>query len=118
MKKIFAVILAMTLTATVVLCGCAKNSENKENDNDDWKNKGYDLSLPELDKDGWYLVFEDDFNGTKLNENIKFGERYNGNKEIWTTSPHAIRWQSDKKRNRSRLAGGVPKWSRLKIQMS
>ena len=61
-----------------------------------WKeNKTYDLSLPVLNQDGWYLVFEDDFDGSALNENIKFGDSYTGNKEIWTTSPHAIRWQSD-----------------------
>lgn len=46
-----------------------------------WKeNKAYDLSLPVLNEDGWYLVFEDDFDGSTLNENIKFGESYTGNK--------------------------------------
>lgn len=96
MKKIFALITVSVLAAAVILCGCSKNT-GKEDD-DSWKNQDYDLSLPELNKDGWYMVFEDDFNGTKLNENIVFGERYKGSKEIWTTSPHAVRWQSDKKR--------------------
>ena len=46
-----------------------------------WKtNEKFDLSLPVLNSDGWYLVFEDDFEGTSLNENITFGEKYNGNK--------------------------------------
>lgn len=62
-----------------------------------WMEKGYDLSLPVLGQDGWYMVFEDDFEGDALNQNICFGERYTGSREIWTTSPHAIRWQSDKK---------------------
>lgn len=62
---------------------------------DDWKNKGYDLSVPVLGENGWYMVFEDDFDGKKLNEGIKFGEKYTGGKEIWTTSPHAIRWESN-----------------------
>ena len=51
--------------------------------------------MPTLGENGWYKVFEDDFNGDGLNQNIDFGERYSGSKEIWTTSPHAIRWESN-----------------------
>lgn len=60
-----------------------------------WKTQNYDLSLPKLGENGWYMVFQDDFDGNALNQNITFGEKYEGNKEIWTTSPHAIRWESD-----------------------
>lgn len=88
---ILAVILAAGIIASVLIAVSVK----RKNDPNRWKEQGYDLSLPVLNKDGWYMVFEDDFNGTKLNEGIKFGEKYTGNKEIWTTSPHAVRWQSD-----------------------
>lgn len=65
---------------------------------DSWKtNEKYDLSVPTLNSDGWYLVFEDDFSGNALNQNIKFGDKYSGNKEIWTYSPHAVRWESQDK---------------------
>lgn len=80
---------AAILSGLVMLSSCSKKQDNS------WQEKGYDLSVPVLNEDGWYLVFEDDFDGSTLNENITFGERYNGNKEIWTTSPHAIRWKSD-----------------------
>lgn len=73
-----------------MLSGCSKK------DDDSWKtDERYDLSVPVLNQDGWYLVFEDDFNGNALNENIIFGEKYTGSREIWTTSPHAIRWASN-----------------------
>ena len=55
----------------------------------------FDTSVPTLGENGWYKVFEDDFSGDGLNQNIDFGERYSGSKEIWTTSPHAIRWESN-----------------------
>lgn len=50
MKKIFALITVSVLAAAVILCGCSKNTEKE--DDDSWKNQGYDLSLPELNKDG------------------------------------------------------------------
>lgn len=112
MKKIFALITVSVLAAAVILCGCSKNTEKE--DDDSWKNQDYDLSLPELNKDGWYMVFEDDFNGTKLNENIVFGERYKGSKEIWTTSPHAVRWQSDKKRKPEQACWWCPEMVEVK----
>lgn len=112
MKKIIALITVSVLAAAVILCGCSKNT-GKEDD-DSWKNQDYDLSLPELNKDGWYMVFEDDFNGTKLNENIVFGERYKGSKEIWTTSPHAVRWQSDKKRKPEQACWWCPEMVEVK----
>lgn len=84
-------ILVVAITATTITFAVKKNNDNS----DEWKSAGYDLSVPELNRDGWYLVFEDDFNGDELNQNIVFGDKYVGEKEIWTTSPHAIRWQSD-----------------------
>lgn len=90
MKKFITVLTISLLVVTIgIICRCSK-------EDDSWKtNEKYDLSVPVLNQDGWYLVFEDDFEGSALNENITFGEKYNGNKEIWTTSPHAVRWQSD-----------------------
>lgn len=87
-------ILALFLVLTMVLCSCSFFGCSKKSD-DSWRDKGYDLSVPVLNEDGWYMVFEDDFDGESLNEGIRFGDRYTGGKEIWTTSPHAIRWQSD-----------------------
>lgn len=94
MKKVLAILIAASVfTGASALAGCSKSEEPPDMS---WKdNKKYDLSVPELGKDGWYLVFEDDFEGKKLNEGIRFGETYNGSKEIWTTSPHAIRWESN-----------------------
>ena len=88
---IIAVILAVAIIAAVTVAVVIK----RKNDPNRWREQGYDLSVPVLGEDGWYMVFEDDFNGTSLNEGINFGEKYTGNKEIWTTSPHAIRWQSN-----------------------
>ena len=93
MKKALLVITAIALITGGALLLSACNKDNSQ----DWKSKGYDLSVPVLGQDGWYLVFEDDFEGDKLNEGIKFGDKYEGNKEIWTTSPHAIRWESNDK---------------------
>lgn len=93
MKKLICIFTAVVLVfGTVFLFGCSKKED------DSWKtNEKYDLSVPVLGENGWYLVFEDDFSGNALNENITFGDKYSGNKEIWTTSPHAIRWESDNK---------------------
>lgn len=92
MKKFICILTAAVLTVCIVsFFGCSKKEDSS------WTEKGYDLSVPVLNEDGWYLVFEDDFDGTQLNENITFGDRYDGNKEIWTTSPHAIRWESNNK---------------------
>lgn len=60
MKKIIALIAVFATVTTVALCftSCSKKQD------DSWKaNEKYDLSLPTLNKDGWYLVFEDDFDG-------------------------------------------------------
>lgn len=91
MKKLISAVLALAVVAgCIMIGGCS------EQDDDSWKtDESYDLSVPKLNQDGWYLVFEDNFEGTSLNENIVFGEKYKGNKEIWTTSPHAIRWESN-----------------------
>lgn len=93
-KKIM-IILAVILVIAIVLSVLITAAVKKKNDPTRWREQGYDLSVPVLNEDGWYMVFEDDFNGSKLNESINFGEKYTGNKEIWTTSPHAIRWQSN-----------------------
>lgn len=94
MKKtrIISLILALAMTATL-FAACAKKEPPAPDES--WKNVGYDLSVPTLGKDGWYMVFEDDFNGTALNEDIKFGDSYDGNRDIWTYSPNAIRWESN-----------------------
>lgn len=93
MKKYICLIcVAVILAGVAIIAGCSRKPDMS------WKDKGYDLSVPVLNEDGWYLVFEDDFDGNALNENIVFGERYTGNKEIWTTSPHAVRWESDHKK--------------------
>lgn len=91
MKKYLCfIMIAVIAFGILMLFGCSKK------DYDSWKtDERYDLSVPVLNQDGWYLVFEDDFNGNALNENIIFGEKYTGNREIWTSSPHAIRWASD-----------------------
>lgn len=93
MKKIISALLA----GAVAVAGCAAlaGCSNAESSDNTWKDAGYDLSLPVLGQDGWYMVFEDEFEGDALNQNIQFGERYTGSKEIWTTSPHAIRWESN-----------------------
>lgn len=78
------------LMACTALCSCSAEKQDES-----WRDAGYDLSLPQLGQDGWYLVFEDNFVGDELNEDITFGENYTGNREIWTTSPHAIRWESN-----------------------
>lgn len=90
MKKIvYLLILSAMAISMTLLFGCSKGPDMS------WKDKGYDLSVPVLGENGWYMVFEDDFEGDSLNQNIIFGDRYNGNKEIWTTSPHAVRWESN-----------------------
>ena len=88
-----AAVLFCLILAAVILAVCIKPGQDKTQA--EWKNMGFDLSLPTLGEDGWYMVFEDDFEGNTLNQNIQFGENYTGQKEIWTTSPHAIRWESN-----------------------
>lgn len=88
MKKAYlfigiAVFVCLILAAVIVTV-CLKHKNNAQ---ESWKDMGFDLSLPTLGEDGWYMVFEDDFEGDTLNQNIQFGERYAGTKEIWTTSP-------------------------------
>lgn len=94
-RKIGFIFTAVFLFMTVCFAfsGCKKETEEPADDS--WKNLGFDLSLPTLGQDGWYMVFEDDFEGDALNQNIRFGEGYTGTTEIWTTSPHAIRWESN-----------------------
>ena len=92
-KYIIAAVAAAAIIIAVTAIALFSRSKRQD---ESWKNnEKYDLSLPVLNSDGWYLVFEDDFSGNSLNEGIVFGERYTGNKEIWTTSPHAVRWESN-----------------------
>lgn len=92
--KIIALILAIGVISTL-FGACAKDKPSTPTADNSKKSVGIDLSVPTLGKDGWYMVFEDDFNGTALNEGIKFGNKYNGSHEIWTYSPHALRWASN-----------------------
>ncbi len=96
MKRMIGLIVGIVLILAgicTVFVSCQSKSKNDES----WKEKGFDLSVPTLGENGWYMVFEDDFEGDGLNQNIRFGENYTGSREIWTTSPHAIRWESNDK---------------------
>lgn len=64
MKRTVGLIVGILLVilgvvGIVVLCLALRAPKNDES----WKNKGFDLSLPVLDENGWYMVFEDDFAG-------------------------------------------------------
>ena len=84
-KTAIVAIAAALLIAVTALCfaGCTE----------EWNDGSYDLSLPEpekitatsgVDEDGWYLVFEDEFEGNSegsdledaLNASTVFGEVY------------------------------------------
>lgn len=109
MKKFLLIALSVCILAGILMfSGCSKKQDNS------WKEKGYDLSLPVLNQDGWYMVFEDDFEGNALNENITFGDRYTGNKEIWTTSPHAIRWESNDEKKPEQACWWCPEMVEVK----
>lgn len=94
MKKA-RIAIPLILASVLILSMFTACAPKKEEPDESWKNKGYDLSIPELDKDGWYMVFEDNFDGEKLNDGITFGKKYKGTHDIWTYSPHAIRWETD-----------------------
>ena len=115
-RKIMVLIAAVCLAAviSVTFAACA---------DEEWNDGSYDLSLPDfsavtagsgVSEDGWYLVFEDDFNGdsesaglqSALNASTVFGGVYkrknpdlfeNGSvkRGIWTTSPEGVRWASN-----------------------
>lgn len=111
LKKTAVLIIAAALIVTVgiMLSSCSKKQDES------WKtDESYDLSVPVLGDDGWYLVFEDDFDGNSLNENIKFGEKYTGSREIWTTSPHAIRWESNDEKKPSQACYWCPETVEIK----
>ena len=113
-KTALVAIAAALLIAVTALCfaGCTE----------EWNDGSYDLSLPEpekitatsgVDEDGWYLVFEDEFEGNSegsdledaLNASTVFGEVYKqknpedferqSKEGIWTTSPEGVRWESN-----------------------
>lgn len=37
--------------AAVILCSCSAEKQDES-----WKNGNYDLSVPQLGQDGWYMV--------------------------------------------------------------
>ena len=79
-KRILSLALAGSLlTGTALLvAGCSKGKQDES-----WKeNTAYDLSVPTLGQDGWYLVFQDDFEGDGLNQNIQFGDNYTGSFDL------------------------------------
>lgn len=110
MKKYLCLLLiGVLMIGMVLLFGCSKKED------DSWKtDEKYDLSVPVLNEDGWYMVFEDDFDGTALNEGIKFGERYTGSKDIWTTSPHAVRCESDDQKKPEQSSWWCPEMVEVK----
>ena len=93
-KRVIILIVGAVLVVAGIIAIVVGVTTRPKND-ESWKEKGYDLSIPTLGEDGWYMVFEDDFEGDALNQNIRFGDRYTGSHEIWTTSPHAVRWESN-----------------------
>lgn len=76
--KLQALMVILVLSLTVFFsASCSKN-------NDDWKYKGYDLALPDLENDpNWYATLIDNF------------EEFN--QDVWTYSPHALRWETNTK---------------------
>lgn len=105
-RTAIAVICLLLTVAVVTACLTACSNET-------WDPTKFDLSLPDftqedvVSENGWYLVMQDDFNGSALNESTVFGARFrqdnpdlfdeSGNiKEgIWTTSPEGLRWESN-----------------------
>ncbi len=120
MEKVLLIVLALAAAAVIaciavyVVCFAKRKPKPEPKPDMSWKDKGYDLSLPILGQDGWYMVFEDDFEGDGLNQNIRFGENYTGNREIWTTSPHAIRWKSDKRKKPEQACWWCPEMVEVK----
>lgn len=111
MKRFFKILILVAVASgvAVAITACSKKQDES------WKqDDSYDLSLPQLNQDGWYLVFEDDFEGSRLNEHIKFGDTYSGQKEIWTTSPHAIRWQSNDEKKPEQACYWCPEMVEIK----
>lgn len=117
-RRAVAVIAAVCLIAVMGVCLVSCSEE-------EWNDGSYDLSLPDFltaqdfDKtdvsgDGWYMVFEDDFDGDSsssslveaLNASTSFGEVFKSKnpelfsegeilRGIWTTSPEGLRWESN-----------------------
>lgn len=73
-KKIFT-LLTMAAVLSAFLVGCTSSATT-------WDKTGFDLTLPTDGQDGWYTTLSDDFDGDSLNT------------DIWTYSPHAVRWNS------------------------
>lgn len=87
---VFVMVMAFCLTA------CKSWDEKFDISMPDFTNSG--LGESNADSNGWYCVFVDDFDGTSLNENLVLGTNVAtevGTTNIWTTSPHAVRWDSE-----------------------
>ena len=94
-RSIAAAIAAALLVALAAVCcaGCTHG---------EWNDGSYDLSLPDIGKitatsgvseEGWYLVFEDEFDkGDTNSSNLQSALN-----AIWTTSPEGVRWESNDK---------------------
>ena len=98
-----AALAAVTVFSVTAFSGCSKDSGK-------WKEKGYDLSVPVLGEDGWYMVFEDDFGetaSTKTSDSVKSTQEA-------VKSGHPRRTQSVgspmTRTSPSRRAGGARKW--------
>ena len=106
----FAAAALLIAAVGIVFTACAE---------EEWNDGSYDLTLPDfsqigngVSEDGWYLVFEDEFEGSShgadiesaLNASTVFGDVYKaknpslfqgGAPAIWTTSPEGLRWESN-----------------------
>ena len=119
MKRSIAVAIAAALLVALAAVCCAGCTHGE------WNDGSYDLSLPDIgtitatsgvSEEGWYLVFEDEFDKgdtnnsdlqSALNASTNFGEVYKEKypeeyaaqeeRGIWTTSPEGVRWESNDK---------------------
>lgn len=77
-KRILSLAGSLLTGTALLVAGCSKGKQDES-----WKeNTDYDLSVPTLGQDGWYLVFQDDFEGDRLNQNIQFGDNYTGSFDL------------------------------------
>lgn len=103
MKKKSLLIFVTFVVLLFMLTACSAKGPSHEGDA--WKSKGFDLSLPNLEgagvgkeqsnDSGWYATLLDDFDGEDINDTTILETDVDGG--VWTYSPHAIRWESQKK---------------------
>lgn len=93
MKKKLILLAAFIMSICMILAGCSNLHTDTK-----WKtDKSYDTTLPDLanagesaenaNDAGWYATLIDNFDYKNVAEMEESG--------IWTTSPHAIRWESN-----------------------